>query len=57
MVALIVLYVPSFALLSDGASHGNIHKELTVSISITARKAFSDMPDMGAKKFPAAPFT
>lgn len=28
-----------------------------MSISITVRKAFSDMPDIGAKKFPAAPVT
>jgi hypothetical protein len=28
----------------------------TVSISMTDRKAFSDIPDIGAKKFPAAPF-
>lgn len=27
----------------------------TVSISSTVRNAFSDRPDIGAKKFPAAP--
>ena len=29
--------------------------KLTVSISNTVLKAFSDMPEIGAKKFPAAP--
>ena len=33
-------------------AHGN---QLTVSISMTVLNAFSERPEMGAKKFPAAP--
>lgn len=55
-VALTVLYVPNYHSRSVRPSRPRTaHGAPTVSISITVRKAFSEMFSIGAKKFPAAP--
>ena len=41
--------------INDKTEDSQQERRLTVSISKTVLKAFSDIPEIGAKKFPAAP--
>jgi hypothetical protein len=54
-VALMVLYVPSCFGCVQKARGESGARGRTVSISMTVRNAFSEMPEMGAMKLPAAP--
>ena len=51
-----VLNVPSCIVITLNNERRRVrNSQLTVSISTTVLKAFSERPEMGAKKFPAAP--